>query len=1108
MAEDPMFVTMFTDEARIAGDLHHPNIVEVYDVGEAEGIYYITMEFLEGRDLAQVMGRAVKLGRSLGLGNAMQIVRDIAAGAHYAHVFEDQDGVPLNIVHRDLSPRNIMITFDGRCKILDFGLAKARNQVNVTLPGKIKGTPSYLAPEQLDGKPVTPSADIFALGTLLFELTTLRRLFRRGTTIDTMRAVKACHVPRPSTLVRRYPPAIEQIVLKALARDPAERYHTAKALLDSIDRVMDQLGVARRPAVLGRTVAGLFEDPSRELPLQLANPEASASSTQADPPAARFPIEASSVLEHRSNLPLHKTRFIGRNSLLKALGAAIDGTSRLVTLYGPPGTGKTRVAIEFARSRIQDYRRAGGVWIIEGEDIGTPIELCGAIGSALAVPLQGPESTNDVTDVVGRALSGRGEMLLVLDNVDRVARELGPLLTKWLEMTEELRFLVTTRELLRISEEHPVEVPPLALPTSAADTDNSPSVLLFIDRAHAVKPEWKPTRRDKDVIRRLVNRLDGIPLAIELAASRIVDTTPSTLLDQLGKRLDVLSAPGGKGRQATLDQAIEWSWAQLEPWERAALAQASVFHGGFDMEAADAVLDLSQWPDAPWVVDVLQALRNKSMVRSYEAAEFPGEPRCRQYVSVRVFARRKLEEMGGTDGAMDRHAEHYLRIGSYWSSGAGQRTGVEGRRRLSIELSNLLSVLRRQLSKRPVTEESATKAMEAALALAPVVNVRGPFSGFLKLLNATLDLTTAGIEVPAQLEAEVRLVRGHIHRVHGSVEPAKADFREVMALARENGDRSLAGRGLTEMGTLRLILGQHIPAQDMLRRALTMHKDVGDVAWQGRTLLAAGNVCLMRGDTDRARACFEGALPRFRAVGEVVLEGACLGNLGTLEQASGRLQEAMNNLERAVALHREVGANRFEGYALVCLGSVSHELSDMDRASEFYSEGLQRLREVGDRRWEGVALGYLGVLLHETGRFESARKRLERALELLTATGDTRMATIANGALGAVMCAMGEPGKAEKLLERAEELARKSDDEMLTDVIDVYRAYIDIAESLDAPSRAGAELLRDAARDRLVRAMVKAEPGDLMTSDLADLYRLSVRLLKQTVEAVDAAAAG
>jgi len=1108
MAQDPMFVTMFTDEARVSEHLDHENIIRVHEIGQAEGIYYIAMEYLDGRDLSQVMARAIKLGRSIGLANAIQVVRDVAAGAHYAHIKCDDNGVPLGIVHRDLSPRNIMVTWDGQAKILDFGLAKAKTQVNVTLPGKIKGTPSYLAPEQLDGKPVSPSTDIFAMGTLLFELTTLRRLFRRGTTIDTMRAVKACQVPKPSTLVRRYPPAIETVVLRALARHPDDRYATSDELRNALDQLLESLGIENNPEQLGLTIRELFDQPTSITVPKLPNPDGSATSTQADEIAPRFPIEASSILLDRSNLPVHKNSFIGRAATLTKIAKAVDSGKRLLTMTGPPGTGKTRLAIEFARARVDHYRDHGGTWLCEVENISTMVDLCGLIGGVINAPLTSGGDTKDLLEELGCALKGRGRTMIVLDNVDRIVDQLDDPLVQLIKAAPETVFLLTTRELLRIDDETPIDVAPLGLPRPGKKPD-SEAVTLFTERARQVNPAFKPTDEDLASAARIVQRLDGIPLAIELAAARLSEMSINALLGQLLRRFDVLATPqkGAAKPKETLVEAIDWSWNLLAPWEKSALAQASVFHGGFDMEAADAVIDLSAYPDAPWVIDVLQNLRNKSLVRSYEAAEFVGEPRCQQYVSIRSYARRKLEIAGMLNAALERHAQHYLRVGSHWSVGGGQRAGVEGRKRLALELPNLLATHRRLISKKPLTVERVAKAMEAALALEPVLTIRGPFAAYLRLLDDTLAPHHSAL-VDAPLRAKVLLTRGHVHRIHGNMSDAKTDLRGVLEIARTSKDKSIGGRGLTEMGTLRMVMGQHLPASDMLRRALGMHKAVGDVEWQAKTLLAMGNVCMMRGEIEKARACFEAAIPRFQAVGESVLEGACLGNLGTLEQAQGHLDQAREYLEQAVAKHQEVGATRFEGYALTCLGSVSHEQGALELASGFYRSGLKVLREAGDRRWEGVVLGYSGLLLHELGRFKYARKRLHRALELLRDTGDMRMAGFLHGALAAVASAMGDLKVAEYQLDRAKDMAKKTDSQLLDHAVDVYRGFVDIAESMEAPSRAGASLLRDTARDRLVRAMVRMDPDDDgVQSDLADLYRLSVRLLRHTVEAVDAAEA-
>ena len=1098
-AQNPLFVDMFLDEARLCARLKHDNIVNVFEVGSAEGMYFITMEHLDGRDLSQIMTQAVKQSRPFGVGNTLQIVHDIAAGADYAHRYSEA-GVSLGIVHRDLSPRNLMVTFDGWAKILDFGLAKAATQTHMTLPGKIKGTPSYLAPEQLHGKPPTPLTDIFAMGTVLYEMTTLRRLFRRGTTLDTMRAVKACSIPPPSSLVHDYPLAVEAIVMKALARDPEDRYETAGHLRDALARVMGELGLGGRREIVGKSLRALFDTATSELPLM--QDLAAADTTIADGLAAHFPMEVSSVLRDQSNLPIHKTRFLGRGAQVAELAEAMMHGTRFISLYGPPGTGKTRLAVEVAFTQKETYRLEGGAWLCEVDGARTIDDACAEVGRTLRFQLPAGATGDTLIAAVADALSARGPTLLVLDGLDRLGQPMRGVLQTWLDKAAELHLIVTAREHFALPGGVDLDVLPLALPAGMADVESSPAVLLFVDRARLMRPSWAPTDSEKAMVARIARRLDGIPLAIELAAGRMADLSPSELLDQLSRRFDVLKEPGGT---SPLLDAIDWSWNLLEPFERAVLAQSSVFHGGFDMEAADAVIDLAAYPDAPWVVDVLERLRNKSLVRSYTAAGFPGEARCRQYASVRGFARQKLDDIGGLEAAMDRHQSHYLRVGRYWAHEAGHQKGIEGRRRLQLELPNLAAVHRRCVARQPATPARVADAMRAALVVLPVFNTRGPFGAYIRMLDETLALAEHVAEVDQQLRGNVLLARGLMKRVDGDMAGAKDDFTGVMNIARSTRDNELAGRGMTEMGTLRLVQGDSAGAQNILRRALAIHKANGDVEWQGRTLLAMGNTCLMRGDTKAARACFEAALPRFKAVGEPVLEGACLGNLGTLEQAELNLDAAQTYLLSAVARHRETGAQRFEGYALTCLGSVSHEQGRIDDARSYYESGLRALRAAGDRRWQGVTLGYIGVLLHEIGRLQSARKRLVRALELLNKTGDGRTAGFFMGALGAVLAAMGDRASSERYFVQAAAMARKTDDPLLGPAVDVYRCFSDLSESMAQSSPAAASLLRDAVRERLVAALVRIEPGNdtAMRSDLTDLYRLAVRILKATLEAVD-----
>ena len=223
-------VNMFFDEARIAATLNHPNIVQVYDLGEVEGYFYIAMEFVHGTDLRRVCKRGLDNGNYLPIYLATHIVANTAAGLHYAHTRTDDDGNPRNIVHRDISPQNVLLSMDGHVKICDFGIAKAENRLARTRTGQFKGKLSYMSPEQFNGEFVDARSDVFNLGIVLYEITLARRLFNAKTDFERMRQIANAQVTPPSEIRPDFPPDLEAIIMKALASDPADRYQTAEQM--------------------------------------------------------------------------------------------------------------------------------------------------------------------------------------------------------------------------------------------------------------------------------------------------------------------------------------------------------------------------------------------------------------------------------------------------------------------------------------------------------------------------------------------------------------------------------------------------------------------------------------------------------------------------------------------------------------------------------------------------------------------------------------------------------------------------------------------------------------------------------------------------------------
>jgi eukaryotic-like serine/threonine-protein kinase len=253
LALDDELVRLFLAEARLAATLHHPNIVEVFDVGVEDGSHFMAMEYVRGENLAQVIAAAAKSGCGLPLSGALAVIAGVAEGLHHAHE-------QLGIVHRDVSPSNVLLTYDGRVKVCDFGIAKvAARHAHTT--GAPRGKLAYMSPEQVRGEPVDRRSDLFAIGIMLYELTTGRRLFRGAS--DHEVATKICDhdVPAPSSVRPGYPPALERIVLRALRRDPSERHATAQELQIEIEELARTEQLVLSPVSLARYLRDVIGEP-------------------------------------------------------------------------------------------------------------------------------------------------------------------------------------------------------------------------------------------------------------------------------------------------------------------------------------------------------------------------------------------------------------------------------------------------------------------------------------------------------------------------------------------------------------------------------------------------------------------------------------------------------------------------------------------------------------------------------------------------------------------------------------------------------------------------------------------------------------------------------
>jgi eukaryotic-like serine/threonine-protein kinase len=326
LAEEQEFVQMFFDEARIAAHLNHPNIAQIYDLGEAEGTYYIAMEYVHGDSVRSVNSRANMDRGGIPLALKCRIIADAAAGLDFAHRAKSSSGQPMGLIHRDVSPQNILAGFNGSVKIIDFGVAKARGKVSHTLTGAIKGKYAYMSPEQARGEPLDPRSDVFGLGIVFYELLTSTRLFKRETENETLRAVVGAKIEPPSAITKGIPKALDVIVLKALARKRKERYESAGDFLLDVEDFLIRQRLPSTNAHLAAFMQDLYAD-------QLAAEKAAVEVSSATAKSALASKSASQSLSPSSSksaeaVPLSPSRSGARTSASSASAPSKPSISR------------------------------------------------------------------------------------------------------------------------------------------------------------------------------------------------------------------------------------------------------------------------------------------------------------------------------------------------------------------------------------------------------------------------------------------------------------------------------------------------------------------------------------------------------------------------------------------------------------------------------------------------------------------------------------------------------------------------------------------------------------------------------------------------------------
>ncbi len=885
----------FLREQRAMGRLGgHPNIVTVLQVGQTKsGYHYLVMDYHQGGSLdAQIRRHG-----PLPLHEVLRLGVKIAGALQTAH--------RLGVMHRDVKPGNILFTDYGEPALTDFGIAHIPGGFE-TAGGTITGSPAFIAPEVLSGEPPTAASDVYGLGATLFSALTGHAAFERHSgeqVVAQFLRIATESVPDPCD--SGIPEDISVAVERAMSHDPRDR--------PSVLAFGEELQEIQRNHGFVVDQMALRAESQTERPPQ--QPAASAGS-------------------RRGNLPFELTSFVGRSADLGNLQRLLS-QYRLVTLTGVGGVGKTRLALRAATDAQKHF--GDGVWLVELGELRDPSSLVDVVAAALGLR---DHSARQLRDVVIDYLSTR-ELLLVLDNCEQVIDTVAKLVETLLRACEKLRILVTSREPLNIAGESVLWLAPLACP----DVDSEPTlrglkdydaVALFAERAAAAVPGFELTEENKNPVARICSRLDGLPLAIELATARLKAMSVEQILERLHSRYTLLNrgSRGAPARQQNLSWSIGWSYELCTPAEQQLWGRLSVFAGSFELEAAEYICGDDLGPDE--LVDLLSSLVDKSILIRTESS---GVIRFKLLGTLRAFGRDKIGQTAEFHELRCRHRDWYQRLAADAEAEWFSPRQLQWFRRLERELPNLREALAFSLS------EGDGNALTTAAALLPFWTTRGLLSEGRRLLDRALQ------DAPSA----------------PGKDRAKALYAATM----------LAG-----------LLGDLSTATSRMAEAHALVQQLTDPAARAFVSVVDGLITLVTGDLERAITTLAAAI---RENSNLNAQAVAFIALGWAHELRGDVAEALSWYEKALALSETHGDSVYRTNALWSIGVAKWRMGERDNAAQRLKQGLRLALDTNDPRVAAACLEALAWIAIEEDNPRFAVILMGAADTLFRAVGSTML---------------------------------------------------------------------------------------------------------------------
>jgi len=697
------------------------------------------------------------------------------------------------------------------------------------------------------------------------------------------------------------------------------------------------------------------------------------------PPAPATIQEPPSPTIPRTNLPAQPTPLVGRTREVASIEDMLRRSDvRLVTLTGPGGVGKSRLSIHVGEDLLSDY--ADGVFFVSLASISDPDLLVPTIAHVLGVKEAGAQP---LIDTLKSYLRDKN-LLLILDNFEQLV-DAAPLIAELLSSAPKVNMLVTSQADLRLSGEREIPISPLELPDperlpSLEALSNNEAVALFLQRAQAVKPDFTLTLENAQAVVEICVRLDGLPLAIELAAARSKLLSPRAILDRLRTSFDLLSS-GASGRrdlparQQTLQNAIAWSYNLLTPDEQTLFRRLSIFVGGCTLDAAEAVVGAvptnddgrrtnSDTPNPKSeirnpkldVEDLVESLLDKSLLR--EAEQPVGEPRFWMLSTIRSYGLSMLEESGESLAIRKAHAEYYLHLVEEAEPQLIGPQQVEWLHRVEADHGNIRAAL--DWSKSP--EGDLSVGLRISGALLWFWQTRGYLREGRERLSTLLDGSSEFSVLSFELEEEPQLKT-------------------------QNSKLKTMSKALVTAGRLATLQGDYAAARDLFEENLEIQRTLGDAGSISHALVALGSAVAGQGDYVTAASLYEESLPALRASSKSPYAPMALVGLGEARLASGELEQARPLLDESLQIFRQQGNKAGEGFALYNLAHVALDSGDLDGAAVLFQESLALRHELGNRQSIAHCLVGLAEVACAQDDMERAATLLGSAQTLLEATG-------------------------------------------------------------------------------------------------------------------------